>query len=153
MTNSVSSSICSTATSGSELRCLFKFLSPGCWDDIDIDAMFPKITEVILLSDPKQEEKIDPWTTRVINTLQLVRILINVKPNEWVVARLAQLQKLLTKPLKNESVDIQDSLHSDKEGSEDFQTMKPIIERILDQALQPLGRAAGDDLPRARGAV
>ncbi|GAM83910.1 hypothetical protein ANO11243_019000 [Dothideomycetidae sp. 11243] len=114
------------------LSLLFKFLSPGFWDDLDIDAMFPKITEAILLSDPKQDEKLEPWTTRIVNTIQLVRIFVNVKPNEWVFAQISQLQKLLTKPLKNESTEIQDALHSDADGPENFPTMKPILARILE---------------------
>ncbi|KAF2153530.1 hypothetical protein K461DRAFT_321169 [Myriangium duriaei CBS 260.36] len=129
------------------LGLLFGFLSPGCWDDLDIDAMFPKITEAILLSDAKQDEKVEPWTTRVVNTLQMVRIFVNVKPNDWVLARLSQLQKLLTKPLKNEAADVQDSLHCDVEnGPEGFPHMKSIIERILEAI--PTERPE-DELPDA----
>ncbi|KAG8628559.1 hypothetical protein KVT40_004432 [Elsinoe batatas] len=129
---------------------LYKFLSPGSWDDLDIDSMYPKITEQILLSDPKQDEKVDPWMTRVVNTLQIVRVFINVKPDEWVLARMGQLQKLLTKPLKNEAAEIQDALFSDVEGPEGFPKMKTIMQRVLESI--PLERPE-DELPDADDAT
>ncbi|TKX26698.1 transcription-associated protein [Elsinoe australis] len=125
---------------------LYKFLSPGFWDDLDIDSMYPKITEQILLSDPKQEEKVELWTTRVVNTLQIVRIFLNVKPDDWVLARVGQLQKLLTKPLKNEASEVQDALFSDLESTEGHPKLKTIMQRIMESI--PLSRPE-DELPDA----
>jgi len=114
------------------LGLLYKFLSPGFWDDIDIDAMFPRITEQILMSEPKKDEKFDIWLIRVVNTLQMLRVFVNVKPDHWIVARLPQLQKLLIKPLKTEVVEIQDAIHSDTAKLEDYPTMRSLFKRIID---------------------
>ncbi|KAH0408774.1 hypothetical protein KCU90_g21574, partial [Aureobasidium melanogenum] len=138
-----------TATSNETIRksleLLWRFLSPGYWDDIDVDAMFPKVTEQILLSEPKQDEKMEAWTSRVINTLQMLRSLINAKSEEWIVARLPQLQKLLAKPLKSEIAEIQDCLHCNK-PVEGFPKLKPLMKAILDAV--PLQQSE-EDLPDA----
>ncbi|KAK3045200.1 transcription-associated protein 1, partial [Teratosphaeriaceae sp. CCFEE 6253] len=65
----------STETVTKSLDLLKSLLSPPYWDDLDIDAMFPKVTEQILCGDHKPEEKIESWTTRIINTIQILRVL------------------------------------------------------------------------------
>ncbi|KAI9726073.1 MAG: hypothetical protein M1828_002081 [Chrysothrix sp. TS-e1954] len=106
------------------------FLSPPFWTDLDIDAMFPKVTEHILLSDPKPDEKFDAGYTRVINTLRLVRAMVNLKPDTWVMARLPQLQKLLEKPLRSAHPEVQDCLYS--ENARDKISSQPLVKRILE---------------------
>ena len=116
------------------LRLLRGLLSPGYWSDLDIDAMFPRVTEQILTSDPKPEEKSESWTTKTVNTLQILKVLVNVKNDEWVIARLDQLQKLLEKPLRSENPEIQDCLHAldeDDEG-EERPKLVPLLRKILD---------------------
>lgn len=135
----------STETIRKSLDLLWRFLSPEYWGDIDVDAMFPKVTEQILLSEPKQDEKMEGWTTRVINTLQILRSLVNAKSGEWITARLPQLQKLLAKPLKSEIAEIQDCLHCTKEV-EGYPNMQPLMKRILDNI--PLQQSE-EDLPDA----
>ncbi|GAB7342824.1 hypothetical protein MBLNU457_g0953t2 [Dothideomycetes sp. NU457] len=125
---------------------LFRLLSPGFWSDLDIDSMYPKVTEHVLCSDPKQDEKIEIWTTRTINTLQLVRVFVNAKSDEWVVARLPQLQKLLAKPLKSEVQEIQHSLHASITSEPEIPGFKPIMQRIVEAI--PLNRQE-EDLPDA----
>ncbi|KAL1304180.1 hypothetical protein AAFC00_000604 [Neodothiora populina] len=128
---------------------IWRFLSPGCWDDIDVDTMFPKVTEQILLSDPKQDEKMEAWNTRTINTLQLLRALLNAKSDEWVNARLPQLAKLLSKVLKSEHVEVQDCLHSPAKDADGFPEMRPLMHRILD-AVPP---RSTEDLPDAEASA
>ncbi|THZ79830.1 hypothetical protein D6C85_00283 [Aureobasidium pullulans] len=135
----------SNETIRKSLELLWRFLSPGYWDDIDVDAMFPKVTEQILLSEPKQDEKMEAWTSRVINTLQMLRSLVNAKSDEWIVARLPQLQKLLAKSLKSESAEIQDCLHCNK-SVDGFPELKPLMKAILDAV--PLQQSE-EDLPDA----
>ncbi|KAK4997496.1 transcription-associated protein 1, partial [Elasticomyces elasticus] len=113
------------------LTLMYKFLSAPYWDDLDVDNMFPKITEQVLMSDPKTDDKPEIWITRTVNTLQIVRVLLNAKPNEWVLARLPQLTKLLAKPLRNENPEIQDCLHSSEGGGNDFPKMQSLVARAL----------------------
>ncbi|KAF1346069.1 hypothetical protein BDV97DRAFT_424127 [Delphinella strobiligena] len=128
---------------------IWRLLSPGYWDDLDVDGMFPKVTEQILLSDPKQDEKMEAWTTRAINTLQLLRALLNAKSDEWVVARLPQLIKLLSKVLKSENAEIQDCLHCPAKDADGFPEMRPLMHRILD-AVPP---KSTEELPGAESAA
>jgi transformation/transcription domain-associated protein len=115
------------------LRLLHDLLSPGFWSDLDVNAMFPRVTEQILCSDPKPDEKLENWLTKTVNTLQIVKVLVNVKDDEWVLARLEQLQKLLDKPLKSENPEIQDCLHLVDDDTEDgAPKLVPLIKRILD---------------------
>lgn len=129
------------------LELLWRFLSPPYWDDLDIDAMFPKVTEQVLMTEPKQDEKTDIWTTRVINTLQIIRMFLNSRSAEWVQGRLPQLQKLLTKPLKSEAPEIQDCLHNTAKDAEGFPQMKPLMKCILDAI--PTAQPDSEDLPDA----
>ena len=116
------------------LRLLHGFLSPSYWADLDIDAMFPRVTEQILTSGPKPDEKMDSWLTKVVNTLQILKVLVNVKSDEWVLLRLEQLQKLLEKPLRSENTEIQDCLHTPDEDDAEGRKPKlvPLLKRILD---------------------
>ncbi|KAI9712347.1 MAG: hypothetical protein M1820_001560 [Bogoriella megaspora] len=115
------------------LRLLHDLLSPSYWSDLDIDAMFPRVTEQILTSDPKNEEKPEGWFTKQVNTLQILKVLVNVKNDEWVVARLEQLQKLLEKPLRSENSEIQDCLHTpDVDDDENKPKLVPLVQRIVD---------------------
>jgi len=114
------------------LDLLAKLLSPSYWDDLDVDAMFPKVTEQILCSEHKQEEKLDIWTTRVINTIQVLKVLLSARSDEWVRARLPQLQKLLAKPLRSDSIEIQDALHNAHLPEYLALKLPPLLQRMLD---------------------
>lgn len=128
------------------LDLLSKLLSAPYWDDLDIDAMFPKVTEQILCSDHKTEEKLDIWTTRVVNTIQIVKVLLNSRSEEWVVGRLPQLQKLLAKPLRSESYEIQDAIHYIPPTEGTVGKLTPLLRRALESipVTQP-----DDELPDA----
>lgn len=128
------------------LDLLSRLLSAPYWDDLDIDTMFPKVTEQILCTDHKPEEKIETWTTRVVNTIQIVKVLLKSRSDEWVVARLPQLQKLLAKPLRCELPDIQDALHN----AHLPETVTPILPPILSRALATIPvQQPDEDLPDA----
>ena len=128
------------------LDLLNKLLSPPFWDDLDIDAMFPKVTEQILCTDHKQDEKVDIWTTRVINTLQILRVCFNTRPHDWIIARLPQLQKLLAKPLRSDSIEIQDALHNADLPDSVVPRLPPLLQRVLEAIPTSLPE---DELPDA----
>nr|OQO29722.1 hypothetical protein B0A51_03481 [Rachicladosporium sp. CCFEE 5018] len=125
---------------------LYRLLSPPFWDDVDVDAMFPKVTEQILCSELKPEEKQDVWTTRVVNTIQILKVLLNTRSDDWVAARLGQLQKLLAKPLKSDNVEVQDALHGTDLPDDVQPKLPPILQRTLE--VIPL-QLPDDELPDA----
>ena len=124
------------------------FLSPPFWSDLDINAMFPRITENILISDPKADEKPDVATTRIVNTLQLLRVMINVKSDEWVADRTPQLQKLLEKPIQNIRPEVQECLFAVVD--EDVTARVPIVQRILDASPKETPEEDSSDSPKAK---
>ncbi|KAK3679879.1 transcription-associated protein 1 [Recurvomyces mirabilis] len=132
----------STETVTRSLDLLSKLLAAPYWDDLDIDAMFPKVTEQILCSEHKQDEKVDTWTTRVVNTVQILKVLVASRSEEWIVARLPQLQKLLAKPLRSEEQEVQDALFNNDLAEGDV----PLLQRVL-RAI-PVG-LPDDELPDA----
>lgn len=127
------------------LDLLHKLLAPPYWDDVDVDAMFPKVTEQILMSDQK-EEKEEIWRTRVVNTLQVLRVLVSAKSDEWIIARLPQFQKLLSKPLRSDNIEIQEALHNSNLAEGVVPTLPPLLQRILEAISLP---GPDDDLPDA----
>ncbi|TKA29433.1 hypothetical protein B0A50_03445 [Salinomyces thailandicus] len=135
-----------TETITKVLDLLKKLLSPPFWDDLDIDAMFPKVTEQILCSDHKAEEKQEVWTTRVVNTIEILKVIVSSRSDEWIIARLPQLQKLLAKPLRSDSVDIQDALHNTDLPSGVVPVLPALLQRILEAI--PLS-LSDEDLPDA----
>ncbi|KAB8360902.1 hypothetical protein FH972_024635 [Carpinus fangiana] len=123
---------------------LYSFLSPGHWSDLDIDHMFPKVTEGILTQEPKPDDKLDLSYTRFINTLQILGIFVNVKSDEWILGRLPQLQKLLEKAVRNPHPEVQESLYvkDDNTGTDH----RPIVLRIVSAIPQ---KTDEEDLPDA----
>jgi len=105
-------------------------LFPAYWEDLDVE-LFPKITEVVLASE-KTDKPDEKFVTNIINTLQIVRVVVNTKSDEWIISHLSHLQKLLEKPLRSENPEIQDCLHSFNEYEEQVRKMKPLVKRILD---------------------
>ncbi|KAF2859739.1 hypothetical protein K470DRAFT_258588 [Piedraia hortae CBS 480.64] len=130
------------------LDLLKKLLSPPHWVDLDISSMFPKVTEQVLCNEHKAEDKAELWATRIINVLEILRVLVNSRSDEWVVARLPQLQKLLAIPLKIDNLDVQAALYGSGMPSyvPSSLQMPSLMKRILDAI--PL-RAADEELPDA----
>lgn len=106
-------------------------LSPDHWSDLEID-LFPRMSENILASD--KTDKVDEKTfTSIVNTLQILRVVLNMKSDQWVVAQLPLIQKLLDKPSRMDNPEIQDCLHtSDLELDGNDRHIKPMVQRILE---------------------
>ncbi|KAK0626737.1 hypothetical protein B0T14DRAFT_473033 [Immersiella caudata] len=127
---------------------LYNLLQPQYWGDLEVD-LFPNVTDVVLASDktqavltaePTDKEKYDEkFITNIINTLQVVRIILNFKSDEWVLKNMPQIQKILEKVLKSENPELQDCLHTADKKYDDDRDVRPIIKRILD--------AVPDDVP------
>ncbi|KKP04788.1 transformation/transcription domain-associated protein [Trichoderma harzianum] len=120
---------------------LYNLVQPQCWGDLDLD-LFPNVTDVILAhdrtqaalnADPTDKEKYDEkFLTNIINTLQVVRILLNFKSDEWIQRSIAPIQKVLEKCLKSENPEVQDCLHLADKEYDDGRELKSIVRRILD---------------------
>ena len=105
-------------------------LSPGYWTDLEVD-LFPRMTEVVLASDrtDKTDEK---TTTTTINTLQIMRVILDAKPDSWVISQIGLIQKLLEKSLRSENPEIQDCLHTSDEKLDSHRSIRPLLKRVLD---------------------
>ncbi|KAK3308730.1 uncharacterized protein B0T15DRAFT_117158 [Chaetomium strumarium] len=120
---------------------LYNLLQPQYWGDLDVD-LFPNVTDVVLASeksaslltaDPLDTDKYDDkFITNIINTLQVVRIILNFKSDEWIIKNMAHIQKILEKCLKSENPEIQDCLHMADRKYDGGRDIKPIVKRILD---------------------
>ncbi|KAI4146146.1 MAG: hypothetical protein L6R39_003563 [Caloplaca ligustica] len=105
-------------------------LSPPLWSDLEID-LFPRMTEAILASD-KTDKGDEKTVTGIVNTLQLVRIIIGLKPDDWVVAQLPLLRRLLEKPIRSENPEIQDCIHVHDKDLDGGRDIKPLLSRIIE---------------------
>jgi transformation/transcription domain-associated protein len=128
---------------------LYNLLQPQYWGDLDID-LFTNVTETVLAgertaaalaSEHSDKEKPDEkFITNMINTLQFVRIIVNMKPDEWILKNIPVLQKILEKSLKSDNSELHDCLHAaDEHKIDDGRKLKPLLKRILD--------AVPDDVP------
>ncbi|EER41047.1 histone acetylase complex subunit Paf400 [Histoplasma capsulatum H143] len=111
------------------MQLLTGLLSPDYWGDLDID-LYQKVTEPILSGD-KADKPDEKHTTNMINALQVIRILLASKPNEWVVNRSTLLQKLFEKPLRSDNPEIQDCLHGVNDET-DAAPLPPPVKHVLD---------------------
>ena len=136
----------------------YNLLQPQYWGDLDVD-LFPNVTEVILASekttavlaaDPGDKEKYDEkFITNMINTLQVVRIILNFKSDEWVLKNMEKIQKILEKSLKSENPELQDCLHTAHPEFDDGRKLEAIIKRVLDAVPEdvPMEDADADGEP------
>ncbi|KAG5815184.1 hypothetical protein H9Q74_011815 [Fusarium xylarioides] len=123
------------------MKLLYNLVQPQYWGDLDLD-LFPNVTQVILASertqtiltaDPTDKEKFDDkFLTNIINTLQVVRIVLNSKSDEWIQKSMPAIQKVLEKCLKSENPEIQDCLHLSDKKFDDNRELRSIVKRILD---------------------
>ncbi|KAK4670085.1 transcription-associated protein 1 [Podospora pseudopauciseta] len=126
------------------LTLLYNLLQPQYWGDLEVD-LFPNVTDLVLVSDKavavltaepsgdKESPKFDDkFTTNIINTLQVVRTILNFKSDDWIQKNMTQIQRILEKCLKCENPEIQDCLHYDDGGYHGDLDIKPIVKRILD---------------------
>lgn len=120
------------------VQLLHDLLSPRLWSDLDLDLMLSKKIEEILLTEMKQEDKPEVFHSRMINTLQIVKVIVNVKPDDWVLQRIPQFQKILEKPIRSENADVQASIHATDETEDGAMKLKPILKRILEVMPEPI---------------
>ncbi|KAF4120545.1 transformation/transcription domain-associated protein [Geosmithia morbida] len=118
----------------------YNLVQPQYWGDLDLD-LFPNVTDVILASEkaqavlttePTDKKHDDKFLTNIINTLQVVRIILNAKSDEWIRNNIPAIQKVLEKSLKSENPEIQDCLHFADKKYDDGRDLRPIIKRVLD---------------------
>ncbi|KAI2643463.1 FAT domain-containing protein [Xylaria nigripes] len=120
---------------------LYNLLQPHCWGDLDVD-LYPTITDFVLAGDrttnvlntdsAEKDNNDEKFITNIINTLQVVRIILNSRSDEWILRSMPSVQKVLEKCLKSENPEIQDCLHfADKEIDGDRE-IKSTVQRILD---------------------
>ncbi|KAI0129973.1 FAT domain-containing protein [Xylariales sp. AK1849] len=120
---------------------LSNLLQPLYWGDLDVD-LFPNVTEVVLASDktskilnadPTDKDNYDEkFITNIVNTLQVVRIILNFKKDEWIVKNMPSIQKVLEKCLRSENPELQDCLHFADKKYDDGRVIKSTIQRILE---------------------
>ncbi|KAL5115621.1 transcription-associated protein 1 [Pleosporales sp. CAS-2024a] len=117
---------------------LHDLLSPRLWNDLDLDIVLNKKIEEILLMEMKQDDKPEQFHTRMINTLQVVKVIVNVRSDEWVMQRIPQFQKILEKPIRSENADVQASLHAIDEPEDGNRKLQPTLKRILEVMPEPV---------------
>ncbi|KAI1462223.1 hypothetical protein F4805DRAFT_125166 [Annulohypoxylon moriforme] len=138
---------------------LYNLLQPRYWGDLDVD-LFPNITEVVLASDrtarllsadPADENYDEKFITNIINTLQVVRTILNFKSDEWILKNMPSVQKVIEKCLKSENSELQDCLHLADKKYDDGRDVKSIIQRILDAVPEdvPMEDADAEGEPEA----
>lgn len=120
---------------------LYNLMQPQYWGDLDVD-LFPNITEVILASektskilaaDPSDKENYDEkFITNIVNTLQVVRTILNFKSDEWILKNMTSVQKVLEKCLKSDNPELQDCLHLADKTYDDNRDVKSTVQRVLD---------------------
>ncbi|KAK7430359.1 transcription-associated protein 1 [Neonectria magnoliae] len=135
------------------LALLHNLVQPQYWGDLDLD-LFPNVTDVILASektqnilnaDPTDNEKYDEkFLTNIINTLQVVRIILNAKSDDWIQKNMPAIQKVLEKCLKSENPEIQDCLHLADKKYDEGRDLRSIIKRVLDSVPDDTPMEDGD---------
>ena len=113
-------------------------LSLETWSDLEID-LFPRIIEPALTAEKEPSRPEEKQNTLTINTLQILRIILDSKSDEWVLAQLPQIQNLLQKPLRSEQPEIQDCLHIANEKLDSGRKIRPLLQRILEAAPKQTG--------------
>lgn len=133
---SASTELCKTA-----MALLHNFLQPQYWGDVELD-LFENVTGVILkgsrpaaalASGQSDKEKPDEkFITNMINTLQVVRIIVNMRPDDWILKYMSELEEILAKSLHSENPELQECLHGSDLEVDDGRVMKSLVTRILD---------------------
>ncbi|KAF2448613.1 hypothetical protein P171DRAFT_518105 [Karstenula rhodostoma CBS 690.94] len=138
-TNPQTAEICRKA-----VQLLHDLLSPRLWNDLELDLVLSKKLEEILVLEMKQDDKQEAFTTRMINSLQIVKVIVNVKSDDWVLQRVPQFQRMLEKPLRSEHADVQASLQAADEGEDGASKLQPTLKRILDVMPEPIKDEEGN---------
>ncbi|KAL2863263.1 histone acetyltransferase TRA1 [Aspergillus lucknowensis] len=108
---------------------LRNLMAPAYWGDLNID-LYQKVTEPILTQE-RGEKPVEKYVTGVVNALQVIRILLASKPDEWVAARVPLIQRLFEKPLRSDNPEVQDVLHGLETDVDISPKLPPPIQRVL----------------------
>jgi len=119
------------------VQLLRELLAPALWADVDV-GLYEKLLEPTLAGD-KADKPDEKHLTCMINALQVMRILLSTKSNEWIVSHSDTIQKLLEKPLKMDDPEIQDCLH----GVTDDPKSLPLVRQVLEA--MPKERSEDED--------
>jgi len=128
------------------VRLLHSFLQPPFWSDIDMDSHIQKLVEPSLIADspdPSADGKQGEYITKVVNALQVLKVIVNDKPDDWILNHMDLWSKLLEKPVKIEDIHVQECLHG-KETGEKALHMEPLFKRILSVIPDP-PKEGGED--------
>ena len=114
-------------------------LSSTFWGDLEID-LFPKLTQAILASEKTEKALASDGTDRpeektltyIINTLQIVRVILDSRSDAWIQNQIPLIQKLLDKALKSDNPEIQDCLHASDTEYDGGREVRPLLRRVLD---------------------
>jgi len=107
------------------LLLLRDFLGPNYWGGLDID-LYPKImTEYLVTNDI-----MDSTLSGFVNSLNVLKVILDLKTDDWVMKQLDTIQKYLNKPLRSDSAEVQESL-------------QPVLARVL--SALPTEKAEGED--------
>ncbi|KAF2279856.1 uncharacterized protein EI97DRAFT_463935 [Westerdykella ornata] len=113
------------------------------YSDLDLDILLTKKIEEILLTEMTQDkEKMEAFYTRMINTLQICKVIVNIKSDEWVLERMKLWEKILDKAVRSEHADVQASLHAADDTPE--MKLQPTIKRILEVMPEPVTDEEGN---------
>ncbi|KAF2140214.1 uncharacterized protein K452DRAFT_273824 [Aplosporella prunicola CBS 121167] len=117
------------------LHLLHDLLSSFYWSDLDLDNILTRV-EHVSTAESKQDEKPEVYTTRLMNALQVVKVLVNVKTGDWILGHLPQLQKILERSVRSENAEIQDCMHAPSEADAKPK-MQPLLKRVLEVMPEP----------------
>lgn len=107
------------------LLLLRDFLGPNYWGGLEID-LYPKImTEYLVTNDI-----MDSTLSGFVNSLNVLKVILDLKTDDWVMGQLDTIQKYLDKPLRSDSAEVQESL-------------QPVLARVLSGL--PAEKAEGED--------
>jgi transformation/transcription domain-associated protein len=129
-----------TAMVREAMSLLHNLLSPQYWGDLEID-LFPNVTDTVLASERADKalasehtegEKDEKFITSMVNTLQIVRIIVNMKTDDWIQKNMGNLQRILEKSIKAENPELQDCLHAGNKDIDHGRDLKPLLKRVLD---------------------
>jgi transformation/transcription domain-associated protein len=109
---------------------LRNLMQPAYWGDLNIE-LYQKVTEPILTAD-RGDKPVEKYITGIVNALEVIRILLASKPDDWVVARVPLIQKLFEKPLRSDNPEVQDVLHGLETDMDIEPKLPPPIQRVLD---------------------
>ncbi|KAK9477125.1 hypothetical protein V1514DRAFT_353659 [Lipomyces japonicus] len=109
---------------------LHQFLGPGLWSEVNVKLTFFERSLT-------QNNLNGVAVVTYINALQVIRVTLDQKSDEWILANLEQLEKLLSK-----------SVHSDIEEIQEC--LQPVIGRIL-RATNTLNSNSEDSVEEAVG--